>query len=169
MRQRLLCAALLLPVCAFACPKVVDTQLSHESFPSEIDARRALSAGVLGESVAPDVELAGALYRLDDRVRVSIGRGCPGADSIRFSSPIIDGEIPAAFWHTHGGAGPARDRFSPDDVRLVLDVGRPFYLITPRGDIRVLDPSRARGAARRPRSRSIVRGGPMGLDGRLVD
>ena len=47
----------------------------------------------------------------------------------------------AAFWHTHGAPARLRELFSPDDVDLVRSTGRDFYLITPRGEIRVLRPS----------------------------
>jgi hypothetical protein len=140
MCQRLLYVALCVPLYCVACPDLVTTHVRPGVFPSELAAVRALAATVLADSVAGDIEFAGGLYHLrDGGIRVSVGRGCPGADTIRFAVPLLDGAAPVAYWHTHGRDGFARERFSPDDARLVLNTRCPFYLITPRGQIHVLD------------------------------
>lgn len=140
MHRKLLCVALCVPLHCVACPDLVITQVRASAFESELSAMRMLAATVLPDSIAEDVEFAGALYRLDDgEIRVSVGRGCPGADTITFAAPLLDGVAPIAYWHTHGRDGYARDRFSPNDARLVLNTRCPFYLITPRGQIHVLD------------------------------
>jgi hypothetical protein len=174
MRQRFLIAALLLvvsiaPVAGHACVQRVKTELAPETFASELDALRALANQVLNDSITYDVEFAGALYRNRfDGVRASIGRGCPGVDSIEFTVPHLDGEPPIAYWHTHGRDGFARDRFSPDDAELVRREGRPFYLITPRGKIRVLDAYRVTRDAPVRSRRSLLRE-QVGYVGRHVD
>jgi hypothetical protein len=154
--------------CAAACERV-NTALTARTFPTAVDALRAMAERVLDESVTYDVEFAGALYSTPPHgVRVSVGRGCPGADSIEFAVPRIDGQSPIAYWHTHGRDGYARDRFSPDDAALVLREQRPFYLITPRGKIRVLEPDMAKRRHAFVASRRSVLRGPVGYAGRPV-
>lgn len=153
---------------AAACDERVKTILTDRTFATELDALRTLASMVLDESVTYDVEFAGALYAHGTAgVRVSLGRGCPGADSIVFTVPRLDGERPTAYWHTHGRGGFERDRFSPDDAALVLREQRPFYLITPRGEIRVLDTRTATRRAFVASRRSTLRE-PVGYAGRPV-
>ena len=154
--------------CAAACERV-KTALTSQTFATAVDALRAMAESVLDESVTYDIEFAGALYSTPPHgVRVSVGRGCPGADSIEFAVPRVDGHSPIAYWHTHGRDGFARDRFSPDDAALVLREQRPFYLITPRGQIRVLEPHTAKRRPAFVASRRSVLRGPVGYPGRPV-
>jgi hypothetical protein len=160
-------AALVSP-CAAACERV-KTALTSQTFTTSVDALRAMAKSVLEESLTYDVEFAGALYSTPPHgVRVSVGRGCPGADSIEFAVPRLDGQAPIAYWHTHGRHGFARDRFSPDDAALVLREQRPFFLITPRGEIRVLEPDTAKRRPAFVASRRSVLRGPIGYAGRPV-
>lgn len=113
-------------------------------------AVRAHASARLSDSVAFDREWVGGVLRgPDGRYRVTEGVGCPGQDTVTFAVPASAGSDVVAFWHTHGGPGPARDRFSPDDARVVLDTGRNFYLMTPDGSLKVLRPEHARWTAPR--------------------
>ena len=69
--------------------------------------------------------------------------------SATFAIGVPTGYRIAAFWHTHGAAGPMRDWFSPDDIELVATTGYDFYLITPSGALRVLSRADVKGNAHR--------------------
>lgn len=119
--------------------------IEHTPFlPGSFDSERLALAGVAAEvgadSVAQDVEYVGAVYRAGGRFRVNVGRGCPGQDAFTVRLPVPHRHDIVAFWHTHGADGALRDLFSPQDFDLVESQQRPFYLITPSGELRVLRP-----------------------------
>lgn len=109
-------------------------------FSSERTALSEVAAEVGADSIASDVEYVGALYRADVGLRVNVGRGCPGEDGFTIRLPVPEGHTLIAFWHTHGAPGAHRALFSPEDFALVAAQRRPFYLITPAGELRVLRP-----------------------------
>ena len=119
---------------------IEDARFLTETFTSEQEALIRVAIVVGTDSRLKDVEYAGALYQVDEGVKLSLGRGCPGRDEFTLRLIIPGGHELTAFWHTHGSRGPARARFSPTDFRLVRIQQRPFYLITPDGELRVLRP-----------------------------
>ena len=135
------------PPAALECG-VVHTRATAASFASIEAAVRAHATARLDDSVAFDREWVGGVLRgADGRYRVTEGVGCPGQDTVTFAVPVIKGSDVVAFWHTHGAPGIARDRFSPDDARVVLATGRNFFLMTPNGSLKVLRPEHARRPA----------------------
>ncbi|MEQ8859171.1 MAG: DUF4329 domain-containing protein [Pseudomonadales bacterium] len=121
------------------CP-IDTTRFLDDRFASELSALHRVAAEVGPDSVQNDVEYAGALYRVDDAYRINLGRGCPGEDTFTIRLPVPRGHSLIAFWHTHGTDGAMRSWFSPEDFELVAAHRRPFYLITPDGELRVLRP-----------------------------
>ncbi len=127
---------------------VVRTRVTSASFGSIEAAVRAHAMARLDDSAALDREWVGGVLRgPDGRYRVTEGVGCPGQDTVTFSVPTASGGDVVAFWHTHGGPGIARDRFSPDDARIVQKTGLDFFLMTPNGALKVLRPEHARRRA----------------------
>ena len=127
---------------------VVRTHATPASFVSVEAAVRAQATARLDDSVAFDREWVGGVLRGSDGLyRVTEGVACSGHDTVRFTVPRPKGTDVVAFWHTHGGPGIARDRFSPDDAHLVLTTRREFFLMTPNGALKVLRPAHARQPA----------------------
>ena len=122
---------------------VVRTALDQQrTFGSVVAAIDAMRLEHLDNSVRSDREFVGAVVaNHDGRFQTSVGSGCRGQDTVTFTVQVPAGMSVAAFWHTHGAPALFRDLFSPDDVDLVRVSGRDFYLITPRGELRVLRPS----------------------------
>ncbi len=167
VRRSLLLAVLLaVPCSSFASPNTcglvqtsVDRQRAYASVVAAVDAMRREH---LDRSVRSDREFVGAVVENGaGGYWASVGSGCSGQDTVTFAVKIPAHAQLAAFWHTHGAAAASRDLFSPDDVDLVRNTGRDFYLITPRGEIRVLRPSDvgrigAIGVGRVPASRATI-------------
>lgn len=117
----------------------VDRQRAYSSVVAAVDAMRREH---LDHSIRSDREFVGAV--VGDGVGgfwTSVGSGCSGQNTVTFVVQVPAKMQLAAFWHTHGAAAPSRGLFSADDVNLVRRTGRDFYLITPRGEIRVLRPN----------------------------
>jgi hypothetical protein len=134
-------------LCANVMPKapggvcsVAQTTLQYErAFPTVLAAVGAMARDHLTPSVRGDREYVGAVLQdAEGRYWAAVGVGCSGQDTVTFSIRVPAGFRIAAFWHTHGAAGPMRDWFSPDDIELVATTGYDFYLITPSGALRVL-------------------------------
>lgn len=101
----------------------------------------------LDTSTRTDTEYVGAVLRdRDGRYRFTVGNGKPGQDTVTFRVRYPQSSELVGFWHTHGDAGPHRDRFSRADVELVRDTGKPFFLITADGRLLVLTPAAAEGS-----------------------
>ena len=116
----------------------VDRQRAYASVIAAVDAMRREH---LERSVRSDREFVGAIVENGaGGYWTSVGSGCAGQNTVTFAVQVPAPARLAAFWHTHGAAAASRELFSPDDVDLVRMTGRDFYLITPRGDIRVLRP-----------------------------
>ena len=139
----LLAMLLAVPCSSFASPNTcgvvqtsVDRQRAYASVVAAVDAMRREH---LNRSIRSDREFVGAIVENGaGEYWTSVGSGCSGQDTVTFAVQIPAAARLAAFWHTHGAAAASRDLFSPDDVDLVRHTGRDFYLITPRGEIRVL-------------------------------
>jgi len=157
---------LAVPCSSFASPNTcgvvrtsVDRQHAYASVIAAVDAMRREH---LEHSVRSDREFVGAIVENGaGEYWVSVGSGCSGQNTVTFAVQVPATAMLAAFWHTHGAAAASRELFSPDDVDLVRTTGRDFYLITPRGEIRVLrtgDMARvgATGAGRVPASRPTI-------------
>jgi len=102
-------------------------------------------------SIAEDREFIGAILVGDAGYIFTVSAGKRGQDRVSARIEVPEGFEVSAFWHTHGRAGPLRDRFSNLDSQLVLTWNKPFYLATPGGRLRVLQPDAARRAPTRSR------------------
>jgi len=145
---------------------VVATAIDHrQTYPSVVAAVDAMRREHLDRSVHSDREFVGAVVKnLDGGFWASVGSGCSGQDTVTFTIDVPRGMAVAAFWHTHGAPALYRDLFSADDVDLVRSTGRDFYLITPRGDLKVLRPGDIVGIDRVIGTRSAGRAfGATGL------
>jgi len=136
--------------------ELIRTEVQGASFDSIGEAVYFAATTWLEDSRRFDREwVGGILQHPDGRYLLSAGAGCSGQDTVTFSVPITPGIELAAFWHTHGGDGYARNWFSEDDARLVVDAGLDFYLITPGGEIKVLQPEDLGPRARPASGRSV--------------
>jgi hypothetical protein len=118
---------------------VVSTDLDQgHVYASVVEAVEAMQRTYLDDSIRFDREYVGAIVERDGAYRASIGRGCARRDAVTFAVDLPSGARIAAFWHTHGAPSNAREFFSPEDVGLVRANQCDFYLITPRGEVRVL-------------------------------
>jgi hypothetical protein len=165
-RTWLIAVLVVAPTCAFASPNgcgVVQTSVDRErAYASVVAAVDAMRRAHLERSVRSDREFVGAVVENGaGGYWTSVGSGCSGQDTVTFAVQVPLETRVAAFWHTHGAAAALRDLFSPDDVDLVRSTGRDFYLITPRGEIRVLRPGDvarigAIGVSRIPANRATI-------------
>jgi len=142
-----------------ACGVVKTTIQRERAFPTVIATVGAMALEHLAASLRTDREFVGAVLQdSGGRYWAAVGRGCKGQDTVTFAVGVPVGMRVAAFWHTHGSAGPLRDWFSPDDVELVETTGYDFYLITPGGELRVLsqaDLKRSDGKSQRRRESGL--------------
>jgi hypothetical protein len=155
-------------VVAPSCGLVHTVRWGEMDFATLSGVVEALGRAHLERSLASDREFVGGILR-DSRGRFwgTVGAGCSGQDTVTFAVAIPSGAMLAAFWHTHGANGLFRDLFSPDDAELVRSTGMAFYLVTPDGDLRVLEPRDLRSRPIRPGNRkSLPRGA---LAGRMVE
>lgn len=134
-----------IPCAAAASPStcgIVQTAFDRErAYANVVAAVDAMRREHLDRSVRFDREFVGAVVENGaGGYWTSVGSGCSGQNTVTFAVQMPPNTQVAAFWHTHGAPASARDLFSPDDVDLVRNTGRDFYLITPRGDLRVLRP-----------------------------
>jgi hypothetical protein len=138
---------------------VVQTSVDRErAYANVVAAVDAMRREHLQRSVRSDREFVGAVVENGSGgYWTSVGSGCSGQNTVTFAVRIPARAQVAAFWHTHGAAAASRDLFSPDDIDLVRDTGLDFYLITPRGEVRVLRPGDVArlGSMRVGRLRSI--------------
>lgn len=140
-KKLLLTLAMLVTSYAAEACEIEEVWLEDAYFRTETDALNYVEALYGADSRRTDTEYVGALYDTGEWFRINVGRGCRGEDAFSARVPVIEGAAITAFWHTHGEAGPERSRFSPEDVEMVRSSARPFYLITPSGNVRVLTPS----------------------------
>jgi hypothetical protein len=153
------CSAFAVPDTCGPVQTFVDRQRAYPSVIAAVDAMRREH---LDHSIRSDREFVGAV--VEDGAGgywTSVGKGCSGQNTVTFVVHVPATMQLAAFWHTHGSAAPLRELFSPDDVDLVRSTGRDFYLITPRGEIRVLRPNevqrmRVIGSGRATASRAAI-------------
>ena len=160
-RSRLSEHLFLILLAVVAAPSIaapVTTELiAGASHASVIDVVAAMGARYLRTSIEEDREYFGAvLADAAGRFWATSGRGGSGANAFSMKVRLRAGYHIVAFWHTHGRPGHARDRFSDNDAELVRQHAAPLYLVTPRGQIRVLTPLHMAEAPRRA-ARSTVR------------
>lgn len=111
-------------------------------FASEREAITSMSQLFLAESIRDNTEHMGAILETEDgRILVTHGKAEPGQDRVEFSIRRPKASRIIALWHTHGAPGRATERFSVADSETVRETGLPFYLISPRGRISVLEVS----------------------------
>lgn len=120
--------------------QTIQTRMIKNSlYLTELHAVTAMARLFLVDSVKNDVEHMGAiLVTPGGKYQVTHGRSVPGKDAFRFSVLRPVSLKVVAYWHTHGAHGSARGKFSASDSQTVQNTGLPFYLITPQGEIRVL-------------------------------
>ena len=156
-RWRLLAGILLLLAISPANGATIGTTTIAGRYEDPVAAARALAARFAAQSASEDAEHVGALLRAPDGQLVAThGVGRSGVDRVQFRIPVPSGFEIVAFWHTHGAHGVGRDLFSPRDTELVASTGKPLYLITPSGVLKVLEPGAVRGASPRL-ARSLLR------------
>ncbi len=175
LRLVLLGAALTAPFAVLAnvprpaCGVVPTTAADGQRFGSVTDTLEAMASMYLARSQRADREyVGGVLHDGAGRYWATVGAGCPGQDTVTFAVNVPVGDRLVGFWHTHGAAGQFREFFSPDDVALVRGTGAAFYLITARGELRVLRPEDLPAEGSRMRTRRLDGAPPGASAGRLV-
>ncbi len=139
-QQIMLCGILITSLSCNASDLVRTTWLQSLMFGSELEAITSLSQSFLADSIRENVEHLGAILETEDgRILVTHGKAEPDQDRVEFSIRRPQGSKIIALWHTHGAPGRATERFSVADSETVRETGLPFYLITPRGRISVLE------------------------------
>ena len=129
------------------CPSMTQASDSIETdlldtfvFDSEIEAVRAMKEHCLADSRSENAEhMGGILQTGDGQFTVTHGAAAPGQESVTFSIRRPPASRIVALWHTHGEPGRSTERFSITDGQTVRQIGLPFYLITPKGNIKVLE------------------------------
>ena len=117
-----------------------DCETRSRTFGTELAAVHALSQCYATLSAKEDREYFAAIIQSADGFVFIVGAGIHHKDQISLRIGRLSGETFVALWHTHGARGPNREFFSPTDTALVKQVGVPFYLMDPNGDLHVLRP-----------------------------
>jgi len=136
----LICTMGLLPIHAHATETIL-TELLHDlAFASEIEAAKAMKEHCLAESSRENAEHVGAILQsTNGQYLVTHGQAEAGQESVTFTIRRPPSSKIVALWHTHGAPGRKTERFSITDGQTVRQLGLPFYLITPKGEIKVLE------------------------------
>ena len=165
-----LCSMIFFSMHSEAIETIKTERLATLSFTTELGAVIAMKQAFLDESIRMNAEHVGAILKTaEGRFLVTHGRGEPDQESLQFSVGRTASETIVAFWHTHGAPGRSTERFSIEDGDTVRNTGIPFYLITPKGQIKVLDvaekakSSSHSGAAIPPRGKSVRFGKGLAL------
>lgn len=137
--QFLLCSALLIPLNIQANDVIRTMPLQNLVFDSEVAAVEAMKDHCLAESSHEDAEHMGAILQTNDgRFLVTHGQAKPGQTKVTFAILRPPTAKVVALWHTHGAPGRSTERFSIQDTDTVREIGLPFYLIAPSGQISLL-------------------------------
>ena len=137
--QFLLCSALLIPLNIQASDVIRTRPLQNRVFDSEVAAVEAMKDHCLAESSHEDAEHMGAILQTNDgRFLVTHGQAKPGQTTVTFAILRPPTAKVVALWHTHGAPGRRTERFSIQDSDTVREIGLPFYLIAPSGQISLL-------------------------------
>ena len=140
--QIFLCSMVFFSLHSEAIETVKTHTLETLSFSTELEAMIAMKQAFLDESIAMNAEHVGGILRTEEgRFLVTHGRGEPDQEALQFSVGRTASQTIVAFWHTHGAPGRRTERFSIEDSETVRNTGIPFYLISPRGHITVLEPT----------------------------
>jgi len=136
----LFCTMIVMPLHAHAGDAILTKLLDNFVFASEVEAVKAMKQHCMAESSRNNAEHVGAILQSEDgRFMVTHGQAGPGQESVTFSIRRPPSLKIVALWHTHGAPGRKTERFSITDGQVVRQLGLPFYLITPKGDIKVLE------------------------------
>ena len=136
----LLCTMIFVPIHAHANDAILTELLDDFVFASEVEAVNAMKQHCMAESSRDNAEHVGAILQSEDgRFMVTHGQANPGQESVTFSIRRPPSLKIVALWHTHGATGRRTERFSITDGQTVRQIGLPFYLITPKGEIKVLE------------------------------
>ncbi|MGY0219090.1 DUF4329 domain-containing protein [Endozoicomonadaceae bacterium StTr2] len=123
--------------------------LNHEDYyRSEQEAVLAAVNQYNPLSVRQDKEYMGAVFTTEVFGRTwfqfNVAAGSAHRDRIRICFNMPENHELTAFWHTHGAAGATRgylrSYFSEQDTQLVQETGKPFYLATPDGKLKIFRP-----------------------------
>jgi hypothetical protein len=117
-----------------------DCETRSQTFATELATVHALSQCYATLSAKEDREYFAAILQAADGFVFVVGAGTHHKDQISLRIGRLQGETFVALWHTHGAKGPNREFFSPTDTALVKQVGVPFYLVDPNGDLHVFRP-----------------------------
>ena len=144
----ILCGIFLTALNSHAAEVVKTSWLHSLEFSSEHEALTALSQSFLADSIREDAEHMGAILETEDgRILVTHGKAAPGQTQVEFSIGRLKTTKIIALWHTHGAPGRRTERFSITDGETVRATGLPFYLISPRGQISVLELAKTKGSS----------------------
>ena len=136
----LFCTTIYMPLLAHADETILSELLDNFVFASEVEAVKAMKQHCMAESSRDNAEHVGAILQSEDgRFMVTHGQASPGQESVTFSIRRTPALKIVALWHTHGTPGRKTERFSITDGQTVRQIGLPFYLITPKGEIKVLE------------------------------
>ncbi len=141
---------------AFAEAPIQTKMFGTMEYDSKLEAMIALGQKFLARSIKEDVEHMGAILETPaGTYRVSHGKSKTAQNRFHFTVLRPESLKVVAYWHTHGAPGALRDKFSVTDAQTVIKTGLPFYLITPKGELKVLNI--AKTGARRTRAQTISR------------
>ncbi len=147
--QIFLCSMIFFSMHSEAIETIKTERLATLSFTTELEAVIAMKQAFLDESIRTNAEHVGAILKTaKGRFLVTHGQGEPDQESLQFSVGRTASEKIVAFWHTHGAPGRRTERFSIEDGETVRNTGIPFYLISPRGQIKVLEVAEKRQSSR---------------------
>lgn len=136
----LFCTTIFMPLHAQADETIFSELLDNFVFASEVEAIKTMKQHCMAESSRDNAEHVGAILKSEDgRFMVTHGQANPGQESVTFSIRRPPSLKIVALWHTHGAPGRKTERFSIADGQTVRQIGLPFYLITPKGQIKVLE------------------------------
>lgn len=117
------------------------SDFSELAFPTEISAVIHASKTYRPLSQTEDVEYMGAIIRdINGKFIYSVANNRRGGDQIKINIKLKRGWKVIAFWHTHGKPSGYREYFSDTDTELVNKTGKPLYLATPTGRLKVFYP-----------------------------
>jgi hypothetical protein len=144
-----------LPLIARADDSIQTDLFEQAAFGSEIEAIKAMKEHCLDESRRDNAEHMGAILQAaNGSYMVTHGKAAPDQESVTFKIRLPEASRLVALWHTHGAPGRKTERFSIEDGQTVRETGYPFYLITPKGDIKVLEKAEKGKPAREVDARS---------------
>lgn len=119
----------------------LDKQIPMAGFTSVEDAVIHAARQYNADSVQHNREHVGGVLRCEDgRYVYTHGVGARNQVPVVFSVVQTKSCRLHALWHTHGSPGRDKSHFSPSDTQAAIQVGKPIYLVDPKGVVRVFSP-----------------------------